>query len=238
MLLTVDELEPRPLGWPAGLSGFGIPYRWVCIESPANSGKSDAVDQVQAALVEHLASTCEHLGAGSIGRESAEAMVAGVHRVRQPGAELELDDGQVVNLRELARSDLPPAAAFGLFMADRVLQNRKVVEMLDSCSLVIQERGAFSTYVYQCVLGGISSSIFAATTAALTPELPDLMILLSPPAGDGGDAEAYRNPPAHILRLCAKNFALVSTDGLSSEQIAAAIVEAMSGQRLVLPLDR
>ena len=235
-MLTVSEPTTRPFGAPSGLAGFGIEPRWVCIEGPAGSQKSRAVELVREALVDLLASTCVHLGAGAIGRDCAEEMVRQVQHVRQPGAVVQLSDGSAVGLRDVASASLPPAAEFGLFLADRVIQNRRVLDLLQWNDLVIQERGAFSTYVYQCVLGGISPSLFASVTSALTPELPDLLVLLSSPDAGGVDGEAYRNPPVHILRLCARNFAMVSTDGLDARQVAEAIVGAMSGRRLVLPL--
>ncbi len=238
MLLTVPKPEPRPLGWPAGLASFGIPYRWVCIEAPVRLGKSQAVERVESALTDYLAAACDTISSGGSGRDAAAEMIRNVQRVRQPGAHVAIPGGPLINMRDLARASLPPAAEFGVFLADRVLQNQEVASLLDTCSLVIQERGAFSTYVYQCVLGGISPTLFSQVTSALTPQRPDLMILLSPGQAETGDAKAYANPPLHILRLCAKNFALVSTDGLDPSQIAAAIVEAMAGQRLVLPLDR
>ena len=239
MLLTVPIPDPRPLGWPAGLGSFGIPYRWVCIEAPIRLGKSQAVEQVRAELSDYLAAACDTFAGGDgAGRDVAQEMIQNVRHVRQPGAHVAIPGGPLINMRDLARAPLPPAAEFAVFLADRVLQNQEVASLLDSCSLVIQERGAFSTYVYQCVLGGISPTLFSQVTAALTPERPDLMILLSPGQAETGDAKAYANPPAHILRLCAKNFALVSTEGLDPKQIAAAIVEAISGRRLVLPLDR
>ena len=234
-MFTVQEPSSRPFGFPPGLTGFGISPRWVCVEGPAGFRKSAAVAAIRDALVDYLSSACEHLGSGSIGRECAEEMVRQVRHVRQPGAVVQLPDGSAVSLRDVASASLPAAAEFGLFLADRVLQNDRVAELLQTSDLVIQERGAYSTYVYQCVLGGISPSLFASVTAALTPQLPDLLVLLSNPDAIGADAEAYRNPPLHILRLCARNFALVSTDGLSAAQIAQAIVGAMSGQRLVLP---
>ena len=237
MLLTVPTPK-RPLGWPAGLEGFGIPYRWVCIEAPVRLGKSQAVDLISDALIDYLAEVSDTLSPAGAGREVAESVVQGVERIRQPGATVALPGGPLVSLRDLASAALPPAAQFGIYLADRVLQNEEALRLLESCALVIQERGAFSTYVYQCVMGGISPSLFTSVTAALTPQRPDLLILLSPGGSDTSDAAAYSNPPIHILRLCARNFALISTDGLDAQQIAAAVVAAMSGRRLVLPLDR
>jgi thymidylate kinase len=201
-------------------------------------GKSQAVDLIRDALADYLAEAAETLAPTGAGREVAESVVQGVERIRQPGATIALPGGPLVNLRDLARAALPAGAQFGIFLADRVLQNQEALRLLESSSLVIQERGAFSTYVYQCVMGGISPSLFTSVTEAITPHRPDLLILLSPGRAATKDAKAYSNPPLHILRLCASNFALISTDGLDSKQVAAAVVEAMSGQRLVLPLDR
>lgn len=236
MLTTVAKPEVRPLGWNPGLESFGIPYRWVCIESPIGLGKSKLVDLVRVELVNYLEAACASLAGSAGARDVAEEMIESVRHVRQPGAMVELPDGSSADMRKLASADIPAEASFALYIADRVIQNRHVLELLDSCSLVVQERGAFSTYVYQCVLGGISPSVFAKVTEALTPARPDLMVLLSPGRPHSEDAKAYSNPPASILRLCAKNFALIGTDGLDPKMIAAAIVDAMSGRRLVLPV--
>ncbi len=238
MLITVPRPDPRPLGWSVGLESFGIPYRWVCIEAPVQLGKSKAVEKIREALFEYLSQAGDLLAVWGAGAEVAEEIVRGVEHIRQPDATVAVPGGSLVNLRDLAGAEIPHAARFGLYLADRVIQNRNAEDLLKSCSLVVQERGAFSTYVYQCVLGGISPSLFESVTTALTPQRPDLLILLSPSRDGGRDAAAYANPPLHILRHCAKNFALVSTEGLTPKGIAAAVVEAMTRQRLVLPLDR
>ena len=143
MLLTVPTPVNRPLGWPVGLAGFGIPYRWVCIEGPVRLGKSKVVGLIKSALADYLESAAGALAASSAGREVAESIVEGVEQVRQPGALLAVPDGSPVNLRDLAGPTLPPAAQFGLYLADRVLQNAEALRLLETSSLVIQERGAF-----------------------------------------------------------------------------------------------
>jgi len=229
VLLTIQNKEVRPLGSASELSGFGIGYRWVCVDAPASLGKSQILLEIKAALADRLCSICPDITTDI----AVEIVESGVCQVKQPGA---LVSG--VSMRDLAADqDIPEGARFALFVADRVIQNSHVLDLLKTNSLVIQERGSFSTYVYQCVRGGVPFSVFDAMTRSLVLGRPDLLILLSPsdPCEDMA-IDAYRNPPTHVLRLCAQNVALVSIDSGTPKQIARRIVDAICGRSIVIPV--
>jgi hypothetical protein len=228
MFLHPSEEAEKHIGFPSALHRFGISHRWVCVEAPANEGKSEILKHLPEALVHHLIRSCPALDMCS----ASEVIESSVRQIRQPGA--------VVGgfpLRDAATSaEIPEAARFALFMADRIIQNKKSVDLLESHSFVIQERGAFSTYAYQCVEGGVPFSAFETLVKMLVPDRPDLMILLSGECDGSRASQAYSKPPTHVLKLCAKNVALVSTEGRTPEQLAHCIVDAICGRSITIPL--
>lgn len=234
-MLTVPLSDAEPVAGFPRLTGLGMPFRWVCIEGAAAGAKRAALPLIRQKLLDHFA-VVSSFGDIEAGREVAEVLVDQVEGVSLPGAVVDTTAG-AVNLRELALSDVPPSAQFGLFLADRVLQTQKVEQLLRSNAMVIQDRGAFSTFVYQCLVGGVSPSLFESVTRSLAPERPDLTIILAPPPGSCASAveRAYTNPPMHILKVCTKHFAMIATTGLTPDQVAVRIVEAMAGATLILP---
>lgn len=221
------EAEIR-IGFPSALRRFGITHRWVCVEAPANEGKSSILKHLPAALVQHLVRSCPALDECS----ASEVIESSVRKIRQPGAVV-----GGMSLRSAAADEqIPEAARFALFMADRIIQSKKAVDLLESHSFVIQERGAFSTYAYQCVEGGVPFSAFETLAKMLVPARPDLMVLLSGEGDGSRAASAYSSPPTHVLKLCAKNVALVSTEGRTPEQLAHCIVDAICGRSITIPL--
>jgi thymidylate kinase len=199
-----------------GLRAYGIEPRWVVIDGPAGQGTSELLQLVRKELGAHIARLCPALEG-----DLADGIAEDIQTIHSPGQKMRqmVDD-----------PGLPEAARFGLFMADRVLQNREAAELLRDHPLVVQGRGALSTYAYQVVRGGISMSLFSQTTKMLAPERADLLIVLSPSSpGDDRVLEAYCNPPPDVLRLCARRFAFISTDSRDLTATARRCVEAIAG---------
>jgi thymidylate kinase len=213
----------RPLGSGLGLRAYGIEHRWVIIDGPAGQGTAALLEMVREELAAHIARLCP-----SLAGELAEELAEDVQTTHSPGPSLRA---------LLADPEMPEAARFGLYMADRVLRNREAINLLHDHPLVVQGRGALSTYAYQVVGGGVSMSLFAQMSIALAPERADLLIVLSP-SQSGGDRtlEAYCNPPPDVLKLCARRFAFISTEGRDLRSTARRCVEAIAGGTLSFSL--